>query len=159
MNTIDVHGSIGPLHTFHNSRLLKIMSSAATFNNNISLVIVMTFERMHNDHGKRSSSRLFSGCCFDELLEGRSFEYRPWIHSWGACLPDPKACAISFFEPSSRNSLHNGGSIYVLCFGPSTHLPTVWRRCNLFLWYYDESLQQIQHEFRDFQEYRVGFFD
>lgn len=51
MNTIDVHGSIGPLHSFHNSRLFKIMSSAATFNNNISLVIVMTFERMHNDHG------------------------------------------------------------------------------------------------------------
>lgn len=46
MNTIDIHGSIGPLHTFHNPRLDKILWSVGTFNNNVSLVLVMTFERM-----------------------------------------------------------------------------------------------------------------
>jgi NhaP-type Na+/H+ or K+/H+ antiporter len=60
MNTIDEHGSIGPLHTFHNTRLLKILSSAATFNNNISLVLVMTFERMHSSNGRYSMTPDYS---------------------------------------------------------------------------------------------------
>lgn len=52
MNTIDVHGSIAPLHSFHNLRLERILSNVGTFNNNISLVLVMTFERMILSSGK-----------------------------------------------------------------------------------------------------------
>lgn len=46
MCTVELHGSIAPLHSIVNMRLYKIMFSSCTFNNNISLVLVMTFERM-----------------------------------------------------------------------------------------------------------------
>jgi NhaP-type Na+/H+ or K+/H+ antiporter len=46
INIIDVHGSISPLHGIKNVRLLKILFNSGTHNNNMILVIVMTFERM-----------------------------------------------------------------------------------------------------------------
>lgn len=48
LSTVDIHGATAPLHKFHNGRLEKILFSASTFNNNICLVLVMTFERMVN---------------------------------------------------------------------------------------------------------------
>lgn len=51
MNVVDVHGATGPLHTFHNPRLQKIIFNASTFSNNMSLLLVMTFERMINSSG------------------------------------------------------------------------------------------------------------
>lgn len=46
MNTVDVHSSIAPLHSMVNKRLEKIIWNSSTFNNNMALVLVMTFERM-----------------------------------------------------------------------------------------------------------------
>lgn len=46
MSTVELHGSIAPLHSVKNMRLYKILFGGGTFNNNISLVLVMTFERM-----------------------------------------------------------------------------------------------------------------
>lgn len=46
MSTVEIHGSIAPLHAIKNMRIYKILFSSGLFNNNLSLVIVMTFERM-----------------------------------------------------------------------------------------------------------------
>lgn len=46
INIVDVHGSIGPLHAIKNIRLTKILFNSGTHSNNMTLVIVMTFERM-----------------------------------------------------------------------------------------------------------------
>ena len=46
MSTVELHGSVAPLHSVSNMKLYKILFSSATFNNNISLILVMTFERM-----------------------------------------------------------------------------------------------------------------
>lgn len=46
MSTVELHGSVAPLHTVKNMRLYKILFGGGTFNNNISLVLIMTFERM-----------------------------------------------------------------------------------------------------------------
>lgn len=46
MTQIELHGSVGPLHSIKNLRLFKILFGSALFNNNMSLIIVMTFERL-----------------------------------------------------------------------------------------------------------------
>lgn len=54
MSTVELHGSIAPLHSVRNMRLYKILFGGGTFNNNISLVLVMTFERMIHEHSNLS---------------------------------------------------------------------------------------------------------
>lgn len=51
MSTVEIHGTVAPLMSILNMRLYKIIYSGGMFNNNISLVIVMTFERMIHDNG------------------------------------------------------------------------------------------------------------
>lgn len=47
IGTVDLHGSVQPLHsTIHNERLSSIIFSSGMLNNNMSLVFVMTLERL-----------------------------------------------------------------------------------------------------------------
>jgi NhaP-type Na+/H+ or K+/H+ antiporter len=46
LNTVEIHGSVAPLHAVKNLRLYKILFAGGMFNNNLSLIIVMTFERL-----------------------------------------------------------------------------------------------------------------
>lgn len=59
MSTVEIHGSIAPLHSVKNMRLYKILFGSGMFNNNMSLVIVMTFERMIAAEGKLSHNFRF----------------------------------------------------------------------------------------------------
>ena len=54
LSTTEVHETVAPLMTIKNLRLYKILFSGGMFNNNISLVIIMTFERMIRENGKLS---------------------------------------------------------------------------------------------------------
>lgn len=59
LNTIDLHGSIQPLHGgVHNERLGTMIMGSAMFNNNICLIFVMTFERIINDRAMTNSDEL-----------------------------------------------------------------------------------------------------
>lgn len=47
IGVIDLHGSVQPLHsTIHNERISSIVFSSGMINNNMSLVFVMTLERL-----------------------------------------------------------------------------------------------------------------
>lgn len=46
LGTVETHGTVAPLHSVKNLRLYKILFSSGMINNNMSLVIVMTFERL-----------------------------------------------------------------------------------------------------------------
>lgn len=50
IGTIDLHGSVQPLHEgIHNHRISSIIFGSGMFNNNMSLIFVMTLERLiHN---------------------------------------------------------------------------------------------------------------
>jgi hypothetical protein len=66
MSTVEIHGSVGPLHAVKNLRLYKILFSSGLFNNNISLIIVMTFERMIHNKGKKrlnDKTSVRTRCC------------------------------------------------------------------------------------------------
>lgn len=59
MSQVELHGATGPLVTIKNYRLFQIIFNSSMFNNNMCLVIVMTFERLihQNDF---SSDQIFS---------------------------------------------------------------------------------------------------
>ena len=46
VNMVDIHGSIAPLHGVNNFRVLKILYNAGTYTGTITLILVMTYERM-----------------------------------------------------------------------------------------------------------------
>lgn len=72
LSTVEVHGTVAPLMSVKNLRLYKILFSGGMFNNNISLVIVMTFERMIHANGKFRITRLWSKFNGFELHESRN---------------------------------------------------------------------------------------
>lgn len=78
MSTVEIHGSVGPLHAVKNLRLYKILFTSGLFNNNISLIIVMTFERMIHNKGSFLSDnfRFQSRLTILQLPQSRVFQYR-----------------------------------------------------------------------------------
>lgn len=57
MSTVEIHGSIAPLNMIKNMRIYKVLFSSGLFNNNLCLVIVMTFERMIHSHSNRKFTK------------------------------------------------------------------------------------------------------
>lgn len=57
LNTVEIHGSVAPLHAVKNLRLYKILFAGGMFNNNLSLIIVMTFERLISAHSNPNLCR------------------------------------------------------------------------------------------------------
>lgn len=50
LNTSDFHGALAPLHAMKNSRMENTISSGVIWNNNLSLIFVMVWERYLADH-------------------------------------------------------------------------------------------------------------
>ena len=50
LGTIDLHGSLQPIHGgIHNERIGTVIGGSGMFNNNMSLIFVMTLERLIHD--------------------------------------------------------------------------------------------------------------
>ena len=78
LSTVEVHGTVAPLLAIKNLRIYKILFSGGMFNNNISLVIVMTFERMIYEKGSIFVTRLWQRLYGVQLSKGWAIQHLTW---------------------------------------------------------------------------------
>ena len=82
LNTVEIHGSVAPLHAVKNLRLYKILFAGGMFNNNLSLIIVMTFERLILAHSSCILIRFYQRRTCVQFSQGFFFQHWTGSTCW-----------------------------------------------------------------------------
>jgi hypothetical protein len=82
LNTVEIHGSVAPLHAVKNLRLYKILFAGGMFNNNLSLIIVMTFERLILAHSSCILIRFYQRRSCVQFSQGFFFQHWTGSTCW-----------------------------------------------------------------------------